>query len=115
MSNIRVDIGELCTHCFEDTSFSAGNGKRVNRIPSDADAKIVSDNTENTIHITISGYMCPECRLIDCDTCGNPTLETEVTPQGTVVCAGCMETLDDMDQLEIQEDWSIMNQEGGNE
>ena len=42
--------------------------------------------------------------IIDCDTCGNPTLETETTPQGTVVCAGCMETLDDMDQLEIQED-----------
>ena len=111
MSNITVDIGELCTHCFEDTSFSAKNGKRVNRIPSDADAKIVSDNElfdeEGNlieIRITIQGYMCPECRLIDCDTCGNPTLETEVTPQGTVICAGCMETLDDMDQLEIQED-----------
>ena len=104
MSNITVDIGELCTHCFEDTSFSAKNGKRFNRIPSDADAKIVSDNTDNTISIGISGYMCPECRLIDCDTCGNPTLETEVTPQGMVICAGCMETLDDMDQLEIQED-----------
>ena len=111
MSEITVDIGELCTHCFKDTSFSAKNGKRVNRIPSDADAKIVSDNElfdeEGNlieIRITIQGYMCPECRLIDCDTCGNPTLETEVTPQGTVICAGCMETLDDMDQLEIQED-----------
>ena len=111
MSEITVDIGELCTHCFKDTSFSAKNGKRVNRIPSDADAKIVSDNElfdeeGNLIEtrITIQGYMCPECRLIDCDTCGNPTLETETTPQGMVVCAGCMETLDDMDQLEIQED-----------
>ena len=105
MSEITVDIGELCTHCFEDTSFSAKNGKRVNRIPSDACAKIASHNTYNKeIHITIQGYICPECRLIECDTCGNPTLETEVTPQGMVICAGCMEALDDMDQLEIQED-----------
>ena len=107
MSEITVDIGELCTHCFEDTSFSAKNGKKVNRIPSDSDAKIVSDNADDkAIRITINGWMCPECRLIDCDTCGNPTLETEITPQGMIICAGCMETLDDMDQLEIQEDES---------
>ena len=45
--------------------------------------------------------------IIDCDTCGNPTLKTEVTPPGMVICEGCMETLDDMDQLEIQEDENV--------
>jgi hypothetical protein len=77
MSNITVDIGELCTHCFQDTSSNADNGKWVDRIPSDADAKIVSDNTENIIYIGISGYMCYTCRLIECDKCHKLVSETE--------------------------------------
>ena len=40
-------------------------------------------------------------KIYFCETCGNPT---KATPQGMVICAGCIETLDDMDQLEIQED-----------
>ena len=39
-----------------------------------------------------------------CDTCGNPVLDTEITRPGLALCANCIETLDDMDQLEIQED-----------
>ena len=41
-----IDIGNLCTHCHNDTSF--GSGRFVNRIPSETE--------------TESGYMCPECQ-----------------------------------------------------
>jgi len=94
MSEITVDIGELCTHCFEDTSF--GSGKRFNRIPSDADAKIVSDNADGKeIHITIDGWMCAECRLIECDKCDNLSLDPEIIPhpetgEGMVICEDCI-------------------------
>ena len=96
MSNITVDIGDLCTHCFQDTSFSAGNGKFVNRIPSGSDAEITSVNTENTIFIGINGYMCTECRLIECDKCDTLSLEPEIIPhpetgEGMVICENCYE------------------------
>ena len=84
MSNITVDIGELCTHCFQDTSFLAGNGKFVNRIPSLADAKIVSEIPENAgetevniIFISIDGNMCEPCRLQECDKCHKLVSEIE--------------------------------------
>ena len=83
MSNITVDIGELCTHCFEDTSFSANNGKKVNRIPSENDAEITHENyidsihTEYVIPITINGWMCAECQLVPCDNCEKLVSETE--------------------------------------
>ena len=41
-----IDIGNLCTHCHNDTSF--GSGRFVNRIPSETE--------------TESGYMCPGCQ-----------------------------------------------------
>lgn len=71
MSEITVDIN-LCTHCFEDTSFSAKNGKRVNRIPSDA------------------GWMCAECQSVPCDNCEKLTLSYEVTPDGNWICEDCI-------------------------
>ena len=65
---------DKCTHCGRDTSFSAGNGLYVNRIPSDDD------------------YMCVECQVIPCDRCGDPTLDYEFLdgPYGTeLVCPDC--------------------------
>ena len=86
MSEIKVNIGELCTHCFEDTRLLASspeskenldNGKWINRIPSKSDAEITHGNTENTISISIIGYMCYTCRLQECDKCHKLVLETE--------------------------------------
>ena len=54
-----LDIGNLCTHCFNDTSF--GSGRFVNRIPSGTDK--------------YDGYMCYECQWYpeiddtDCSVC----------------------------------------------
>ena len=103
MGDITVDIGELCTHCFEDTSF--GSGKRFNRIPSGSDAKIMLDTQTfdkegNLIEIPINidGWLCAECRLIECDKCDTLSLETEIIPdpetgEGMVICEDCYEKI----------------------
>ena len=105
MSEITVDIGDLCTHCFEDTSFSAKNGKKVNRIPSVSDEKIMLDTQTfdkegNLIEIpiTIDGWMCAECRLIECDKCDTLSLEPEIIPdpetgEGMVISEDCYEKI----------------------
>ena len=66
---------DLCTHCGRDTSFSAGNGLYVNRLPSD------------------DGYMCVECQLIPCDRCEKPVLDYEILdgPTPELVCPDCKE------------------------
>ena len=56
--NITVDLENLCTFCGKDTSF--GSGLFVNRIPSDADAKLTLYG--GRYHITVEGYMCIECQ-----------------------------------------------------
>ena len=90
---MKVDIGELCTHCGIDTSFKANNGMFVNRIPSGANGKLLlqrgqeyleeaSDIDGNLlldtlIDVEVDGYMCPDCQCIECDECGELTLEYE--------------------------------------
>lgn len=73
---MKIDIGDLCTHCGRDTSFQSGNGLFVNRIPSETDTK--------------SGYMCPDCQQVECDQCENRTIEYLVI-QGSVLCPDCYE------------------------
>ena len=81
-----VDIGNLCVHCGEDTSF--GSGRFVNRISADDGEKI--------------GYMCADCQCIECDRCGQPTLEyyslDEAEDGAVFVCDGCLR-LDEEEEL----------------
>ena len=58
---------EPCVHCKESTAF--GQGKFVNRIPSD------------------DGYACAECAGFECDECGKQIyLDTEVSVENTGEC-----------------------------
>ena len=80
MADSKVDIGDRCTHCGRNTAFGSvdENGEQlllfVNRIPSDTDEH--------------SGYMCVDCRQIECDLCGKMTLDYSLET-GEVVCNEC--------------------------
>ena len=67
---LNVDIGDLCTHCGRDTAF--GTGLFVNRIPSGTDGTLVITGGEEDVRIsvTVDGYMCPDCQLVECESCG---------------------------------------------
>ena len=67
-----------CIYCDRDTA--PGTGLFVNRIPADRD---LDDGT------TREGWMCPECQMLDCEVCGDPTLEFEFTDDGRVMCYDC--------------------------
>tara|TARA_R100001244_G_scaffold73788_1_gene59173 strand:- start:23 stop:286 length:264 start_codon:yes stop_codon:yes gene_type:complete len=75
LENEIVDIGNNCTHCGKDTSF--GSGRFVNRIPSTTD--------------TQEGYMCPDCQAVECDKCGQKTLDYLITEAGQLFCSACLE------------------------
>ena len=64
------DLGNLCIDCKEDTSF--GSGKFVNRIPAD-DGEV-------------SGFMCADCQMVECDSCKEKVLEYETSEQGAWYC-----------------------------
>ena len=64
------DLGNLCIDCKEDTSF--GSGKFVNRIPAD-DGKV-------------SGFMCADCQMVECDSCKEKVYEYETSEQGAWYC-----------------------------
>ena len=64
------DLGNLCIDCKEDTSF--GSGKFVNRIPAD-DGKV-------------SGFMCADCQMVECDSCKEKVFEYETSEQGAWYC-----------------------------
>lgn len=64
------DLGNLCIDCKEDTSF--GSGKFVNRITAD-DGKV-------------SGFMCADCQMVECDSCKQKVYEYETSEQGAWYC-----------------------------
>ena len=64
------DLGNLCIDCKEDTSF--GSGKFVNRIPAD-DGEV-------------SGFMCADCQMVECDSCKEKVFEYETSEQGAWYC-----------------------------
>lgn len=66
-------FGNLCIECWEDTSF--GSGKYVNRIPADNGVR--------------DGYLCAECQCIECDECGESTLEYTTDYNGNWLCPEC--------------------------
>jgi len=84
-----IDIGDLCTHCGRDTSL--GNGLFVNRIPSGTDAKLVLTSGENDIEIQVdvNGYMCADCQCVECDQCGELTLDYDID-NSEIICSDCM-------------------------
>jgi hypothetical protein len=90
---MEIDIGQLCTYCGRDTARHAQNGLFVNRIPSDADGKLVlSGGDDVTIDVVINGYMCVDCQSIPCDRCGTPTHEYEILDKAIpeLVCGDCL-------------------------
>ena len=75
---------DSCVYCFEDTSF--GTGLFVNRIPADRGV-YVEDLDDYEI---IDGYICWECREMDCDFCTGKTLEPEcINASGQLMCEDC--------------------------
>ena len=98
---ITVDIGDLCTHCGRDTSFQAvdDNGKYlslfVNRIGSDADGQLLltSGESDVTIPVTVAGYMCIDCQRVECDRCGQLTIDYAIDEHGNLLCAPCEEAV----------------------
>ena len=71
---MTIDIGNGCVECRRDTS--PGTGLWVNRIP--------ADNGQ------YDGYLCPDCLAMECDICGDSTLDYEMTGGGVVTCDECM-------------------------
>ena len=67
-----VSVGDYCTHCGCDTN--AGSGAWVNRIPSGA---ISADGTTEIV-----GYICADCQAMECDRCGELTIEYGSAPFG---------------------------------
>ena len=75
--NLVADIGDACTHCGCDTA--PGSGAWVNRVPSGA----YSYDTEgNEMAPETSGYICADCQAVECDHCGEMTIEYGAAPSG---------------------------------
>ena len=72
-----INIGDNCTHCGRSTEF--GSGLFINRIPSETERE--------------EGYMCPECQLVECDTCEKLTLNYAINDDGNIVCENCDEVI----------------------
>ena len=86
---MTVNVGGLCTHCGRDTSF--GNGMFVNRIPSRADGQVIlAGGNDATIDVTLDGWMCAECQAVECDKCGEMTLDYDIK-DCTILCSDCGE------------------------
>jgi len=92
---LKLDIGDLCTHCGMDTAFASGNGLFVNRIPSVADGRIEltlqATGTDTPLIVELDGYLCPDCQAVPCDKCGEPTLDYEIdNNDGNIYCVECL-------------------------
>ena len=102
-SEITVDIGDRCTHCGRSTAWGSGNGLYVDRCPSGADAVLLLVSGFNydgykklfkqeldieEIFVTVEGYLCRDCRAMDCDICGAEVLD-DYTLDGRVMCPDC--------------------------
>jgi hypothetical protein len=87
---MTVNIGDLCTHCGRDTSF--GNGLFVNRIPSGADGRLMLAGGPDDVYldVTLEGWMCAKCQSVECDKCGEMTLDYNIE-DSTILCSDCGE------------------------
>ena len=82
-NDITADIGDLCTHCGRSTAWGSGNSLYIDRCPSGADAGLMLGEAE--IIITVEGYICRDCRVMDCDICSAEVLDDYVL-DGRVMC-----------------------------
>jgi len=85
-TRIALDIGNKCTHCLCDTS--VGSGNYVNRIPIGHEWTVHTPNGEQYL-ICVDGYMCAGCQCIECDECGESTLEYTTDYNGIWLCPEC--------------------------
>lgn len=77
---------DICVGCAQDTSF--GSGRFVNRIGADG----VAWCYEIDDYVEVDGWLCWECREIDCDFCNNTTLEPQIiNASGQLMCEECDE------------------------
>jgi hypothetical protein len=94
---MEIDIGDLCTHCGRNTAWNSGDGPPlfVNRIPSDADGTLIlaggkdleiGEGLTVDIPVTVEGYMCVDCQMIECDRCGEMVLDYDIV-DGDIVCS----------------------------
>ena len=94
IKELKLDIGDLCTHCGMDTAFASGNGLFVNRIPSVADGRIEltlqATGTDTPLIVELDGYLCPDCQAVPCDKCGEPTPDYKIDNDGTIYCEECL-------------------------
>lgn len=74
-----VDIGDACTDC--GCSTSPGSGAWVNRVPSEWQRDAESPE--------LSGYLCAACQAVECDRCGELTIEYGAAPEGTTLGFWC--------------------------
>lgn len=74
---IVTDIGDFCTECHQSTAW--GSGKFVNRIPSDNGFE--------------QGWMCEECQMLECNRCGESTLDYWYVDNGEAVETVCEECI----------------------
>lgn len=64
-----LDLGDLCTHCGEDTSF--GSGRFVNRILSESTVEVMPPGWAYSVHLEVVGWLCAECQADgECEVCG---------------------------------------------
>lgn len=75
----RWNIGEHCTHCGRNVSW--GSGLFVNRVP--------SGWSEGLGTPELVGYMCADCQMETCETCGEETLDFSMKPECGVICDDC--------------------------
>lgn len=84
-----IDVGEHCVDCGDSVAW--GSGKYVNRIPADNGVK--------------TGFMCADCQCVECDRCGEPTLEyhseagDEPFSDADFVCDDCL-TPEELEKIE---------------
>ena len=79
-----IDIGEKCVECKQDTSF--GSGRNVNRTIAEKDIEVGNEI------VTLSGYMCPDCRMTQCDECDRDVLDDYEIFDNKTVCLDCCQS-----------------------
>ena len=65
-------VGDYCTGCGCNTAY--GYGSFVNRIPSEWQRDAASP--------VLRGYLCADCQAVECDHCGEMTIEYSAAPSG---------------------------------
>ena len=64
-------MSQDCVECKKSTRF--GSGRVVDRVPADN-----------------GGYVCAECRMIECEDCNTKVLEDYEIVDGVFVCLDCI-------------------------